>query len=292
MSTEPESTSALSNSVGVLHPGVMGAALGAELARRGFRPLWVSGGRGEATRARAEAAGFTALPDMATLCRACSLLISIAPPHAAEAIAHEVAGEGYTGLFLEANAISPDRSAGIRATIEAAGARYVDGAIIGQPELERGETRLLLSGPAAGVVADCFRGGHLLVDVLEERGEKASALKMCDSAMRKGELAMLCATVAAAQHYGIGDDLERVWRASPRMAGHLITMEQSGPRLAKAWRFAGEMEEVADSFATAGLPEGFHRAAGETYRRLVPAGSGSGTRANPLTRLYRQKTRP
>jgi hypothetical protein len=41
---------------------------------------------------------------------------------------------------------------------------------------------------------------------------------------------------------------------------------------AKAWRFAGEMDEVAQTLDAAGLPMGFHRAASEVYRRL--AGSG------------------
>ena len=36
----------------------------------------------------------------------------------------------------------------------------------------------------------------------------------------------------------------------------------------KAWRFSGEMEEIADTFAAAGLPDGFHRAAAEVYRRM------------------------
>ncbi len=36
----------------------------------------------------------------------------------------------------------------------------------------------------------------------------------------------------------------------------------------KAWRFAGEMEEIADTLAAVGLPEGFHRAAADTYLRL------------------------
>jgi hypothetical protein len=40
---------------------------------------------------------------------------------------------------------------------------------------------------------------------------------------------------------------------------------QAGP---KAWRFAGEMEEIADTFAEAGLPDGFFRSASELYGRL------------------------
>jgi hypothetical protein len=35
----------------------------------------------------------------------------------------------------------------------------------------------------------------------------------------------------------------------------------------KGWRWVAEMEEIAATFAAAGLPDGFHRAAAEVYRR-------------------------
>jgi hypothetical protein len=37
----------------------------------------------------------------------------------------------------------------------------------------------------------------------------------------------------------------------------------------KAWRFEGEMHQLADSFEAAGLPDGFLRAAAEVYGRLA-----------------------
>jgi hypothetical protein len=37
----------------------------------------------------------------------------------------------------------------------------------------------------------------------------------------------------------------------------------------KAWRFTGELDEIADSFAAHGLPEGFGRGAADVYRRLA-----------------------
>ncbi len=40
--------------------------------------------------------------------------------------------------------------------------------------------------------------------------------------------------------------------------------------LPKAWRFVGEMREIARSFEDAGLPGGFHEAAAEVYERLAP----------------------
>jgi len=38
---------------------------------------------------------------------------------------------------------------------------------------------------------------------------------------------------------------------------------------AKAWRFVGEMHEIAQTFAAAGLPAGFHQAAAEVYDRMA-----------------------
>ena len=51
-------------------------------------------------------------------------------------------------------------------------------------------------------------------------------------------------------------------------------LDENAPRrartvTAKAWRFAGEMEEIAATFEGAGLPGGFHQAAADVYRRLA-----------------------
>ena len=49
--------------------------------------------------------------------------------------------------------------------------------------------------------------------------------------------------------------------------------EQTSQRVrrvtAKAWRFAGEMEEIASTFSAAGIPGDFHSAAADIYRRLA-----------------------
>ena len=45
---------------------------------------------------------------------------------------------------------------------------------------------------------------------------------------------------------------------------------------AKAWRWAGEMDEAADAMAAAGVPDGFSRAAAAVYRRMAGDGDGDG----------------
>jgi len=38
----------------------------------------------------------------------------------------------------------------------------------------------------------------------------------------------------------------------------------------KAWRYVGEMREIAAAFESSGLPAGFHNAAADFYEQLVP----------------------
>ena len=89
----------------------------------------------------------------------------------------------------------------------------------------------------------------------------ASAVKMAYAAWTKGTAALLLAIRDVARHF----DVEREWQlATPELAGRLAAAERSAA--AKGWRWIGEMEEIADTFAAARQPEGFHRAAAEVYR--------------------------
>ncbi|HET6550317.1 MAG TPA: NAD(P)-binding domain-containing protein, partial [Solirubrobacter sp.] len=91
--------------IGVLHPGEMGAAIAAALAATGADVLWASDGRSEATAARAGRAGLRDAGDAAAVARAADVLLSVCPPHAAAAVARSVAG--FEGVYVEANAVSP-----------------------------------------------------------------------------------------------------------------------------------------------------------------------------------------
>ena len=95
----------------------------------------------------------------------------------------------------------------------------------------------------------------------------ASALKMAYAAWTKGTSALLAAVAAMASAEGVAADLLTEWDLSlpgtgERLAG---TASEVAPR---AWRWTGEMDEIAAIFAAARLPDGFHQAAGEVYRRL------------------------
>ena len=141
--------------------------------------LWASAGRSGSTQARAQRANLQDAGTVAELVKASEIVLSVCPPHLAEEVASEVAHLGFTGVYVEGNAISPDRTRAIQRIVEDAGAHYVDGGIIGGPAWTReAKTHMYLSGPRAQEVAACFAGSPLQTPVISERIGAASALKM------------------------------------------------------------------------------------------------------------------
>ena len=255
---------------GILHPGAMGATVAA--ACSGV-VLWAREGRSAVTCERASEAGLTDVGDIASMVAAADIVISVCPPHGALSLADAVAGAGFEGCYVDANAVSPATARRIASRFE----NFVDGGLIGPPAVRPGTTRLYLSGPDAGRVAARFEGSALEPRVLEGGGPgTASALKMAYAAWTKGTSALLVAVAALAAAEGVADDLRAEWDmsrpgVSERLAG---TAAEVAP---KAWRWTGEMDEIAATFEAAGLPDGFHRAAGEVYRRLATFKDAPGT---------------
>lgn len=259
----------MTETIGILHPGAMGISVAACALRSGQRVCYASEGRSNATRARASEHKLQDLKSLAELCRTCSILISVCPPHAAEDMAQQVIECGFRGLYLDANAISPQKSKRIGNSLASVGVTYVDGGIIGGPAWTPGETWLYLSGEENEVIriADCFSAGPLEASITGEEIGKASALKMCYAAYTKGTTALLTAILALAEANDVRTELSAQWERDE--SGFSEQAERRARRVtAKAWRFAGEMDEISSTFESAGLPGEFHQAAGEIYQRL------------------------
>ena len=253
-------------SIGVIHPGSMGAAVGASAVAAGRRVVWSSEDRSEATVLRAEAAGLVDVHWLNGVVNQSDVILSICPPDAAEEVAEDVRNLGYQGVYVDANAISPETSRRIERVVEGIGASFVDGAIIGGPPRVAGTTRLYLSGDEAARVARALEGGPLEVVVLDAPAGAASALKMCYAAWTKGTQALLTDILALAQHEQVLGALEGEWaRSKPELGQAAARLNTAA---SKAWRWVGEMEEIAATFEAAGLPGHFHHGAAEVYRRL------------------------
>ena len=244
--------------IGLLHPGEMGAAIGGALRQRGHEVLWASAGRSEATSARAAEAGLVDAGTAAALAESCEVILSVCPPHAAREVAALMADAA--GLFVDANAIAPATARAIAA--ERDESRFVDGGIIGPPPRVEGTTRLYLSALEARGVAELFEGSAVDARIVSANVGHASAVKMTYAAWTKGTAALLLAIRAVAEAEGVAEALGDEWRLSlPDLPDAVERAARSAD--AKGWRWVGEMEEIAATFAAAGQPDGFHRAAAE-----------------------------
>jgi 3-hydroxyisobutyrate dehydrogenase-like beta-hydroxyacid dehydrogenase len=257
-----------SQTIGVLHPGDMGATVGASARAGGSRVLWASEGRSAQTRERAAAAGIEDAKTLASLCAASGVILAVCPPHSALDLARVVAARGFSGVYVDGNAVSPGTAQEIGRIIERAGATFVDGGIIGPPARARGTTRLYLSGEQAGPIAGLFAQGPLEAIVLDGEPGAASALKMAYAAYTKGTSALLVSIRALAIRSGVDQALLDEWALSQPGLG-ARSERAAGETARKAWRFTGEMAEIAATFDDAGFPDGFFRAAEEIYESLA-----------------------
>ena len=257
--------------VGLLYPGEMGTAVGRCLVKAGHEVVWAAAGRSPATVARAGEAGLTAVPDVAGVAGRADVVLSVCPPHAAVEVAREVSAAGFRGLYLDANAVAPTTAREVAGIVEDGGAAYVDGGIIGTPPVAPGFIRLYLSGARAGEVQRLFAGTEVDARVIDGGAfAAASAVKMAYASWTKGSAALLLAARALARAQGVEETLLAEWGISQpgleaRSAG------SAGAAAAKGWRWVAEMEEIAATMSAAGLPDGFHLAAAEIYRRTQHA---------------------
>jgi len=261
--------------IGLLHPGEMGAAVGQCLTMAGHEVLWAAEGRSPVTTERAKAAGLIAV-EMGEIAARSGVIVSVCPPHAAREVALEVARAGFGGLYVDANAISPASAREIATLVGAAGADYVDGGIIGSPPVAAAFIRIYLSGPLAPDVQALFEGSPAEARVITGAGDvAASAMKMAYASWTKGSAALVLAARALARAEGVEETLLAEW-ATSQPGREQQTERAAGSAAGKGWRWVAEMEEIAATMATAGLPDGFHQAAAEVYRRS-PHDAGAST---------------
>lgn len=254
--------------IGILHPGEMGVSIAASTINSLHQVYWASEGRSEKTRLRAEKYHLIDIRSLSQLCQNSEIIFSVCPPYSAEDVARSVIEQGYKGYYLDANAISPQHAIKIGTMMTSNGIRFIDGGIIGGPAWKPKETWLYLSGKDAKVIADCFSNGPLETKIIGAEIGKASALKMCYAAYSKGTTALLAAILATAESLGVRDELYQHWELDE--PGFVNQVNGRAMRVtARAWRFEGEMNEIASTFQEAGLPDGFHKAAAEIYHRMA-----------------------
>jgi 3-hydroxyisobutyrate dehydrogenase-like beta-hydroxyacid dehydrogenase len=266
----------MSSTIAVLSTGDMGHAVGRALGEAGHEVITSLLGRSERTRALAKSAAIADVGDLDEVVRRADLILSILVPSQAEAFAALVAagikrcGPSHPShkatVFADCNAVSPATTLRMENAITGAGGRYIDASIIGPPPGGADMPRFYVSGPHAGAMQALDGAGIVVRNMGPETGA-ASAIKMCYAGFTKGTSALSVGVLALAQRLGVAEELDR--EMSESQAAGLERMRKHIPGLpVKARRWVGEMEEIAATFAAAGLPPGFHEAAAAIYELM------------------------
>ncbi|MCC7425911.1 MAG: DUF1932 domain-containing protein [Alphaproteobacteria bacterium] len=269
--------------VAVIAQGAMGAGVAARLVRHGAVVLTSLAGRSAASARRAAEAGMQDVP-LAQLARA-ELVLSILPPSEALALAETLlpvfAAAGARPAYADCNAISPDTVAKVAAVAARANCPFIDAGIIGGPPGPDGPgPAFYASGPEASRMAVLGRHG-LDTRVIDGPVGAASALKMSYAGITKGFQALAAAMMLAASRAGAAPALHAELAASqPQL---LAWFGKALPRMYdKAYRWAGEMDEIADFAAEDAATRAIYQGAGQLYEALAADHAGPGEKIAAL----------
>ncbi|WP_370466597.1 DUF1932 domain-containing protein [Streptacidiphilus sp. PB12-B1b] len=200
-----------------------------------------------------------------SLLEASDVVLSVCPPAAAEDLAGQVSEHGFEGVFVEANAISPERTRRIATRLPRA--LVLDGAVVGSPPRGGKRPCLYLAGDvvAAALVEGLFTETDVRTRVLGEKLGAASALKLSYSAYQKASRVLAAIAYAAAVDHGAGEELLEI--AAQRSGGYLQQIDYIPKTAARAWRWGPEMLEAADMLEASRLPGDMLRSAASALNR-------------------------
>lgn len=274
--------------VAIVAQGAMGAGVGARLVERGLRVITSLAGRSEASARRAKAAGMVPVSDQE--CAQADFFLSICPPGDAPALAEKMAALIAPGskkpIYVDCNAVSPATKVAIGNVILGTGAPFVDVGIIGLPPKEGHSPYLHASGPDAarfGVLNDF----GIKVNVMEAPIGAASALKMSYGAITKGITALGSMIMLAATRAGVADKLRaELDRTQPALVAQF---QRAVPDMFdKAYRFVGEMEEIADFVGTDQEAQQMYHAIADFYTRIAADHEGKHEETDALAAFLKK----
>ncbi|MER5382220.1 DUF1932 domain-containing protein [Streptomyces sp. NPDC002688] len=273
--------------LGVLHPGSMGAAVAAQALRSGAEVLWCPDGRSVGTRERAERYGLTPVRTLSEMTERADVILSLCPPAAAEDVARAVAECSFARIYVDGNAVSPATMANISGILQRSGSIVVDGSVIGSPPSDSKSPRLYLAGPTEtlSAVVQLFAGSAVQTRPLPGGIGKASALKLSYSSYQKASRALAAVAYALASDHGVEAELLDI--AQGRTTNYLAETAYFSKVAARSWRWGPEMREAAHALEEAGLPTDLADAATTVMDRWTGLKDTSPDLARVLDELHK-----
>jgi putative dehydrogenase len=276
--------------VAIVAPGNMGAAVARRFAEHDVRVLTVLAGRSAASRARATAAGMSAV-SLERLVEA-DFLLSIVPPATALSFAEQMAALLASAerkpVFVDCNAVNPATVQRIDLVMSATGTPFVDAAIFGPPPQPGWPGPHFYASGASAARFQTLSSYGLDIRVLEGPIGAASALKMSYAGINKGVTAIATAMILAASRAGATEALFQ--EMSESLPGLLTSLSRQVPdMLPKAYRWVAEMQEIAAFCAEDAAARDIFNGVARLYERMARDVGGSKQESAALTQFFPTK---
>lgn len=232
------------------------------------------------------AAGVSPADDNAGAIDGAGLILSLVTADQALGAAETSAARIAPGaLYCDMNSVAPETKRAAAKGIEAAGARYVDVAVMAPVNPARLATPLLVSGPHADDAAAALRAlGFANVSIADGGIGAASAIKMIRSVMVKGIEALSAECFLAAHAAGVANaviaSLDASWPGADWRKRADYNLDRM---LIHGLRRAAEMEEVVKTLDTLGTGSAMTRGTVARQRaigaRRLPSPEGLAAKA-------------
>ena len=265
--------------VGIIGFGEVGRIFARDLMRAGVGRITAFD-----TAAVAALDGVTLCATAAEAVEAAELVISsVTAGSAVAALDAALPGLAHGPFVLDVNSVSPGTKQSTSATVEAAGGRYVEAAVMTSVPPKGLASPMWLGGPRADAFVAAAEGLGMNLRVFSQEVGGASSVKMCRSIMIKGLEAITTECMLTARHYGVeehvlaslGDTLPHPdWRGLAR-----YVMSRA---LIHGKRRSEEVAEVAVTVHEAGVPPLMSRAIAE--RQALAAQQGRALPAQMLAK--------
>jgi 3-hydroxyisobutyrate dehydrogenase-like beta-hydroxyacid dehydrogenase len=207
-------------------------------------------------REKARRVGVRAADTFEDAAASAQIVISAVTAASSSDVAAKAAGVLRTGqLLLDINSVSPAKKLANAAIVAAAGADYVEAAVMAPVPPQRLRVPMLLGGPRAAAVAQALCDVGMNATALSDKIGVASAVKMCRSIVIKGLEALTLESMLAARRFGAEQEvLASLNGTFPSMGWTGRLPDYLISRVAEhGLRRASEMREVARTLSDVGV---------------------------------------
>lgn len=236
-----------------------------------------------AKRAEAQAAGVRPAAAAADALRDADVVFSAVTADAVAAVAREARSCARPGqYFVDVNSAAPETKRAAAKELDAAGAHYIEAAVMAPIAPKGIATPILAGGPQAAAAAALLNPlGMAIKPVAIEYG-RASATKLSRSIMIKGIEALIVDSARAARAWGVQDDVFASLNDTfPGTDFAKLADMMAGRVRQHGIRRAAEMREAADMLDDLGVNADLARAVADAQERgaAINADKAKGTKA-------------